>query len=68
MIWVGTLRAFASADYTATVELAGSWGYTVASVPVSRGIASAELAAGRTVIVAVADASNPGMMMVVGVR
>jgi hypothetical protein len=68
MIWLGTLRAFASSDYTATVEFADGWGYTVAGVPVSRGIASAEMAAGRLVMVAVTDASNPGMMMVVGVR
>jgi hypothetical protein len=68
VIWYGTLRAFASSSYTAAVEVAGSWGCTIEGVLVSRGIGSSEMVVGRTVIVAVFDASDPRMMMVVGVR
>jgi len=63
----GTLLAFSSGAYTATVQLAGSLTSTVASLPVSRSIASAEMVAGRRVAVAVFDAANPLDAMVVGV-
>ena len=63
----GTLLAFSSGAYTATVPLAGSLSSVVTSLPVSRGIASAEMTPGRRVAVAVFDAANPLDAMVVGV-
>ena len=63
----GTLVAFSSGAYTATVRLAGSISSVVAGVPVSRGIASAEMVTGRRVAVAVFDGGNPVDAMVVGV-
>lgn len=68
MIWRGVLRGFNGTTYLAVVEFVGSWAFTVASVPVSKGIASAEMVAGRTVMVAVVDQSDPGSMMVLGVK
>lgn len=68
MIWRGILRAFNGTTYLASVEFVGSWAYTVGSVPVSKGIASAEMVAGRVVMVGVIDQSDPGSMMVLGVR
>ncbi len=67
MIWRGVLRAFDLASYTATVELVGSRGFNLSGVLVSRGIAAAELVAGRAVFVLVADATNPGDSIVVGI-
>jgi hypothetical protein len=63
----GTLVAFNSGSYTATVRLAGSLSSVVAGVPVSRGIASAEMVTGRRVAVAIFDAGNPVDAMVIGV-
>ena len=54
----GILRAFDSATYTATVEVEGSFAY-LQSVAVSRGIAAAELVAGRKVGVVFFEAGNP---------
>ncbi len=68
MIWRGILRGFNSATYLAAVEFVGSWGFTVGSVPVSRAVAAAQMVTGRTVMVAVVDPSDPGQMMVLGVR
>ena len=63
----GVLRSFDAGSYTAVVQFAGSLTSVVASVPVSRGIAAAELTAGRRVAVALFDAGQPGDAMVVGV-
>ena len=63
----GTLLAFSAGTYTATLQLAGSLSSSIASVPVSRGIASGELVAGRRVAVAIFDPGNPVDAMVVGV-
>ena len=68
MLERGTLLDFDGAAYTATVRYAGSISTVVAGVPVSRGIASAEMQAGRRVAVAVFDAGHPADAMVVGVR
>ena len=64
----GTLLSFSAGTYTATLQLAGSLSSSIASVPVSRGIASAELVAGRRVAVAIFDAGNPVDAMVIGVH
>ena len=63
----GTLLGFTPASYTATVQVAGSLSSALASVPVSRAIASSEMVAGRRVAIAVFDADNPADAMVVGV-
>jgi hypothetical protein len=63
----GTLIAFSSDEYRATVRFAGSLSSVVPGVPVSRGIASAALVEGRRVAVALFDASHPADAMVVGV-
>ena len=64
----GTLLAFSAGAYTATLQMAGSLTSAVVSVPVSRGIASAEMVTGRRVAVAVFDAGNPVDAMVIGVH
>lgn len=67
MLERGLLRTFDAGSYTATVQLAGSRSSVVTGVPVSRGIASGELTAGRTVALASFDPANPADAMVVGV-
>ena len=67
MLERGTLLAFDSGAYTATVRYAGSLTTVVQGVPVSRAIPSAELVAGRRVAVALFDAGHPADAMVVGV-
>ncbi len=63
----GTLLSFSSSTYTASVLLTPSASTAIDAVPVSRGIASAELVAGRRVAVAMFDGANPEDAMVVGV-
>ena len=63
----GTLLSFSSGSYTATLRLAASLSAVVSAVPVSRGIASAEMQVGRRVAVAIFDAGNPIDAMVIGV-
>ncbi len=55
----GVLRAFDSASYTATVEVAGSIATWLTGVAVSRNIGSSELVAGRRVALLLFDPSNP---------
>jgi hypothetical protein len=55
----GILKAFDSGTYTATVAITGSLGTWLLGVPVSRGIASGELTAGRSVAVLFFDLGNP---------
>ena len=54
----GILRAFNAGAYTATVQFTGSLQQYVSGVPVSRGIAGAEMVVGRKVSVAFFDPSN----------
>jgi hypothetical protein len=61
-----TLIAFEGTGYTATLRYASSLSSSVTGVPVSRGIDSAELVAGRRLAVAVFD-DGPSAAMVVGV-
>ena len=61
-----TLITFESTGYTATVRYASSLSSSVSGVPVSRGIASGQLVAGRRLAVAVFD-DGPTDAMVVGV-
>ncbi|MGD9935694.1 MAG: hypothetical protein AB7T37_18505, partial [Dehalococcoidia bacterium] len=61
------LVAFSAGTYLATVRYAESLSAVVPNVPVSRGIASAQMVTGRRVAVALFDASQPADAMVVGV-
>lgn len=54
----GILKAWDSVNYLATVQFTGSLLLNVASIPVSRNIASAEMSVGRKVSVAFFDPSN----------
>jgi hypothetical protein len=63
----GILKAFNSGTYLATVQLTGSLSEWVRNVPVSRGLASAEMVTGRKVAVALFDPSNPADAVVVAV-
>ena len=55
----GVLHAFDSANYKATVEIAGSIAVWLSGIPVARNIASGELVTGRKVAVVFFDPSNP---------
>jgi hypothetical protein len=63
----GTLKAFDSTAYTATVQLTGSLGQWLTGVPVSRDVASGDMVAGRKVAVAQFDPANPADAVVVAV-
>jgi hypothetical protein len=67
MIYSGVLKAFDGATYTATVQLTGSLGQWLRGVPVSRGIASAEMTAGRKAAVLLFDVTNPADAVVLAV-
>ena len=62
----GTLKAFDSGTWTASVQLDGSIASYV-TVAVSRGIGSGELVTGRSVAVLFFDASNPDDAVVAAV-
>ena len=55
----GILRAFDSANYKATVEVAGSIAVWLTGVSVARNIASAEMQTGRNVALLLFDPANP---------
>jgi hypothetical protein len=63
----GILKAWYSGSWTADVQLTGSLQLWLPAVPVARNIASAEMTAGRSVAVAVFDATNPADAVVVAV-
>lgn len=67
MIRKATIKAFDAGAYKATIQIDGSLSTYLTAVPVSRGIASAEVIAGRTAAVAFFDDRNPADAMVVGV-
>ncbi|MFU8796501.1 MAG: hypothetical protein ACNA7X_04325 [Dehalococcoidia bacterium] len=64
MIYIGILKAWHLASYTASVQLTVSATY-FDSVPVARNIAPGEMVAGRHVIMVVPD-QNPADAVVVG--
>ena len=68
MLERATLISFDRDSYTASVRFADSLASVVASVPVSRAIAAAQLTAGRRLAIAVFDAGNPVDAMVLGVH
>jgi len=67
MIKRGILKAFDSGTYTASVQIAGSLSVWLDDVPVSRGIPTAEMVAGRNVAVIFLDPGNPADAVVVAV-
>ncbi len=68
MVKQGILKTFNAVDYLATIQLIGSLSMWLSNVPVSRGIASGEMIAGRTVYVLFTESSTPSDGMIVGVR
>ncbi len=54
----GILKSFNSGNYTATIQLAGSYKLYLEDVSVARNIASAEMTAGRKVAVIFFDEHN----------
>ncbi|MHB8620924.1 MAG: hypothetical protein ACYDAG_15345 [Chloroflexota bacterium] len=63
----GTLRAFDSGSYTATVQLDGSLFAYLPGVPVSRAIPTTAMVPGSPVAVALFDPSNPADTMLIAV-
>lgn len=63
----GTVQAFDSGTYTATVQLTGSVPTWLGGVRVSRGIPAAEMVTGRGCAVLFLDAANPDEAVVVAV-
>ena len=63
----GVLKSFNSGDYTATVQLAGSYKVYLEDVIVARNLPTAEMTAGRKVAVILFDEHNPKEAVVVAV-
>ncbi len=61
------LRSFNSGNYTATVQLTGSYKVYLEDVAVARNIPSAEMVQGRKVAVIFFDEHNPKEAVVVAV-
>ncbi len=61
------LKSFNSGDYTATVQLAGSYKAYLEGIAVARNIPAAEMALGRKVAVIFFDEYNPKKAVVVAV-
>ncbi len=63
----GVLRSFNSTNYTATVQLAGSYKVYLEDVAVARNMPTAEMVTGRKVAVVFFDEHNPKEAVVVAV-
>jgi hypothetical protein len=63
----GVLRSFSSGNYTATVQLAGSYKVYLEDVAVARNLPTAEMVSGRKVAVIFFDDHNPKEAVVVAV-
>ncbi len=63
----GMLRSFNSSNYTATVQLAGSYKVYLEDIAVARNLPVAEMVAGRKVAVIFFDEHNPKEAVVVAV-
>ena len=63
----GVLRSFNSSNYTATVQLAGSYKVYLEGIAVARNLPAAEMALGRKVAVVFFDDHNPKEAVVVAV-
>ncbi len=63
----GLLKSFSSVNYTATVQLAGSYKTYLEGVIVARNIPTGEMIAGRKVAIIFFDEHNPREAVVVAV-
>lgn len=63
----GVLQSFNSGNYTATVQLAGSYKVYLEGVTVARNLPAGEMTAGRKVAVIFFDEHNPREVVVVAV-
>lgn len=61
------LKSFNSGDYTATIQLAGSYKTYLESVAVARNLPAAEMALGRKVAVIFFDEHNPKEAVIIAV-
>jgi len=61
------LKSFNSGDYTATIQLAGSYKTYLEGIAVARNLPAAEMALGRKVAVIFFDEHNPKEAVVVAV-
>ena len=61
------LRSFNSGNYTATVQLAGSYKVYLADIAVERNLPTVEMTAGRKVAVVFFDEYNPKEAVVIAV-
>jgi hypothetical protein len=61
------LKSFNSGNYTATVQLAGSYKVYLEDVTVARNLPTAEMVAGRKIAVIFFDEHNPKEAVVVAV-
>jgi hypothetical protein len=66
-IRTGILKSFNSGDNTATVQVAGSYKAYLEGISVARSIPSAEMSAGRKVVVVFFDEHNPKEAVVIAV-
>jgi hypothetical protein len=63
----GILRGFNSGDYTATLQLSGSYKSYLQGVAVARNLPAIEMALGRKVVVIFFDEYNPREAVVIAV-
>jgi len=63
----GVLRSFNSGNYTATVQLIGSYKVYLEDITVARNLPTAEMATGRSVAVIFFDEYNPKEAVVIAV-
>ena len=63
----GILKSFDSGDYTAIVQLSGSYKVYLEDVAVARNISSAEMTAGRKLAVVLFDEHNAREAVIVAV-
>ena len=63
----GVLRSFNSGNYTATVQLAGSYKVYLEDITVARNLPVAEMTVGRKVAVVFFDEHNPKEAVIISV-
>ena len=63
----GLLKSFNSGDYTASIQLTGSYKACLEGITVARNLPAAEMVAGRKVAVVFFDEHNPKEALVVAV-
>jgi len=63
----GVLRSFNSGNYTATVQLAGSYKVYLEDITVARNLPAVEMSVGRKVAVVFFDEHNPKEAVIISV-